>query len=139
MDAQNLAARAGRWSAQHWKTATGAWLAFVAVAVVVGQLAGTKKLSDAEQTTGESAKAQRILAGAGFSTPAGESVLVKSRTLTAGDAAFRSTINSVMVTLRAMPQVQNLRTGAAGQISKDRHAQLIEFDMRGKADAADKL
>lgn len=36
-----------------------------------------------------------------------------------------------------MPQVQNLRTGAAGQISTDRHAQLIQFDMRGKAENAD--
>ncbi|MDX6486612.1 MAG: hypothetical protein QOF43_1765 [Gaiellaceae bacterium] len=26
---QNLAARAGRWSAAHWKTATVAWLVFV--------------------------------------------------------------------------------------------------------------
>jgi heme transporter len=66
----NLAARAGRWSAQHWKTATGVWLAFVAVVVILGQLVGPDKLSDSEQSTGESARAQQILADAGFSTPA---------------------------------------------------------------------
>jgi putative drug exporter of the RND superfamily len=32
----NLAARAGRWSASHRKTAIFGWLAFVIVAVVLG-------------------------------------------------------------------------------------------------------
>ena len=37
----NLAARAGRWSAAHWKTATFGWLALVLAAVVAGSVAGT--------------------------------------------------------------------------------------------------
>ncbi len=32
----NLAARTGRWSAAHWKTATFGWLALVLVAFAVG-------------------------------------------------------------------------------------------------------
>ena len=32
----NLAARTGRWSARHWKTATFGWLAFVLVAFGLG-------------------------------------------------------------------------------------------------------
>ncbi len=32
----NLAARMGRWSAGHWKTATFGWLALVVVALAVG-------------------------------------------------------------------------------------------------------
>jgi uncharacterized membrane protein YdfJ with MMPL/SSD domain len=44
----------------------------------------------------------------------------------------------VTAKLRAMPQVKNLRTGGAGEISKDGHAQLVEFDMKGKHDSADK-
>ena len=32
----NLAARMGRWSAAHWKTATFGWLAFVVVAFGLG-------------------------------------------------------------------------------------------------------
>ena len=32
----NLAARMGRWSAAHWKTATFGWLAFVLVAFGLG-------------------------------------------------------------------------------------------------------
>ena len=138
MNSRNLAARAGRWSATHWKTATAIWVVFVLVAIAAGSMAGTHKLSDAEQSTGETARAEQILASAGFSTPAAESVLVKSQALTAGDPAFRSAVASVMARLRTMPQVKNLRTGAAGEISKDRRAQLIEFDMKGKMDSADK-
>ncbi|MBV9311716.1 MAG: MMPL family transporter, partial [Solirubrobacterales bacterium] len=138
LKSQNLAARAGRWSAEHWKTATAIWLVFVLAAVTVGQLVGTHKLSDSEQSTGESAKAQQILSSAGFSTPAAESVLVRSTALTVDDPAFRSGVASVTGTLRAMPQVKNLRTGLRGQVSRDRHAQLVEFDMRGKMDTADK-
>jgi putative drug exporter of the RND superfamily len=138
MTGSNLAARAGRWSARHWKRATALWLGFVVLAVVLGQLAGTHKLSDSEQSTGESARAQQVLARAGFSTPAAESVLVRSRTLTVVDARFRSAVASVTATLRGMPQTKNVRTGAAGEISSDRHAQLVEFDMQGKMDTADK-
>src|ERR671922_58709 len=137
MSSTNLAARAGRWSAEHWKTATALWIVVVVVAIVVGRAVGTHKLSMAEQSTGETARAEQILAGAGFSTPASESVLVKSPTLTTDDPAFRSAVGSVTAKLRTMPQVKNLRTGAAGEISKDGHAQLVEFDMQGKSDSAD--
>ena len=39
---RNLAARMGRWSADHWKTATFGWLAFVVVAFALGGMVGTK-------------------------------------------------------------------------------------------------
>jgi putative drug exporter of the RND superfamily len=137
MDRYNLAARAARWSAAHWKTAVAAWVAFVVVAIGVGTTVGTHSLSSAEQSTGETAQAEQILASAGFKTPAAESVLVRSATRTVGEPAFHSTVQNVLAKLRTMPQVTNLRTGAAGEIAKDRHAQLIEFDMKGKLDSAD--
>src|ERR687886_1173064 len=133
----NLAARAGRWSAAHWKTAVAVWVAFVLVAIGVGTSVGTHKLSLSEQSTGETARAEQILASAGFKTPASEAVLVRSRTKTVADPTFRATVHEVLAKLRTMPQVTNLRTGVAGEVSKDRHAQLIEFDMRGKAEKAD--
>jgi putative drug exporter of the RND superfamily len=98
---------------------------------------GTHKLSASEQATGEAARAEQLLGGAGFHTPAAESVIVRSNARTVADPAFRSTVQSVLAKLRTMPQVTNLRTGAAGQVSKDRRAQLIEFDMKGKLDTAD--
>jgi uncharacterized membrane protein YdfJ with MMPL/SSD domain len=131
---ENLAARAGRWSAGHWKTSAGLWVLFVVVAVALGSVAGIHMLSDAEISTGETASAQKILAQGDFDTPAPESVLVRSPALTAGDAAFRSATRDVLATLRRLPQVVNLRVG---QTSRDGHAQLVQFDMRGKADTAD--
>ena len=40
----NVAARMGRWSANHWKTAVFGWLAFVVASVVIGGQVGTKYL-----------------------------------------------------------------------------------------------
>src|SRR3954471_16548565 len=137
MSSLNLAARAGRWSAAHWKTAVAVWVGFVVLAIGVGTATGTHKLSLSEQASGEAARAEQLLSSAGFKTPASEAVLVRSRTQSVADPAFRSAVHDVLAKLRTMPQVTNLRTGAAGQISKDRRAQLIEFDMRGKLDTAD--
>jgi RND superfamily putative drug exporter len=80
----NLAARAERWSASHWKTAVFGWLAIAIVLMVAGTAAGTKELLDSQLGSGETARAQRLLEQANFQTPAAEQVLVQSRTLTAG-------------------------------------------------------
>ena len=77
---RNIAARAGRWSAQHRKAAVLGWLAFVVTAVVLGGLTGTKLLTDEEQGSGESARADKALAKA-FPQAADESVLVQSSKL----------------------------------------------------------
>ena len=47
----NLAARVGRWSAAHWKTATFGWLALVLVAFAVGGLVGTKQADPTMNST----------------------------------------------------------------------------------------
>jgi uncharacterized membrane protein YdfJ with MMPL/SSD domain len=138
---QNLAARAGRWSAAHWKAATLAWVVFVVVAVVIGRAVGTVKLTDAEQSTGEAARAQAILQDAGFSQPAAENVLVQSRTSTVADRSFRATIARITSKLRTLPEVQNVRSpldpGGAGAISKDRHSALVQFSIVGASAKAD--
>jgi uncharacterized membrane protein YdfJ with MMPL/SSD domain len=136
----NVAAKAGAWSAAHWKTATFGWLAFVVLAVVIGQAVGTVKLSDGEQATGETARAERILEASGFHRAASESVLVQSTRSTVGEPAFERTLVSVVDHLRAMPQTRNLRSpvaGDAGLISPDRHSALVQFDMRGSPDTAE--
>src|SRR5947207_2130787 len=138
MHRQNLAARAGRWSAAHWKTATAVWVVLVVLAVVVGRVVGTHKLSDSEQSTGETARAESILSSAGFKTPASESVLVQSATRSVDDPAFEATVQDVLARLHAMPQIRpgTLRTGGIGEVSGDRRSQLVEFDMKGKLDTA---
>jgi uncharacterized membrane protein YdfJ with MMPL/SSD domain len=136
----NLAGRMGRWSAEHWKTAAGAWLLFVVVAIAVGSIAGVVKLQDSEQGTGETARAQAILQDAGFKTPASESVLVQSKTLQTTAPEFRATVRDVVSSLQGMPQIATLRTGVAGQVSKDGHSELVQFTMKGDLDkAADKV
>jgi RND superfamily putative drug exporter len=136
----NLAARAARWSAAHWKTAAFGWLAFAVVAVTLGSLVGTKTLSDSELATGDAARAQRILDNAGFSDPATESVLVQSKARTTTDPEFRRTIQAVVVKLAARPEVAAVRSplvsGNSGQISKDGHSALVQFDLRGKVEKA---
>ena len=140
----NLAARAARWSAAHWKTAAFGWLALAVAAVAAGIIVGTQKLTDAETATGETARAERILAAAGFDRPATESVLVQSRARTTGDPTFRHTIRDVATALAARRDVGAVRSPLApangGQISKDGHSALVQFDLRGDAiSAADRV
>jgi RND superfamily putative drug exporter len=135
----NLAERAARWSAAHWKTATFGWLAFVVVAALAGQAAGVVKLTDSENSSGEPARAERALQDGGFHNHAGESVLIRSSRLTAGAPAFRSELERVERTVRSLPQAINVRaplSGHADQISADRHAAIVQFDMRGSPDTA---
>jgi RND superfamily putative drug exporter len=139
----NLAARMGRWSAAHWKTATFGWLAFVAVAFALGGLVGTTTIDTDKPGRGESGRMDRIL-DAGFEQPAAESVLIQSRSLSARDPAFKAAIEDVVARVSKVADVRNVRSpldpGRAGQIAKDGHAALVEFDIRGdKDEAADKI
>src|SRR6187455_3762178 len=83
MQSQNLAARMGRWSAAHWKTATFGWLALVTVAFGLGGMVGTKNPDPNTAGPGESGRMDRIL-DAGFKQPAAESILIQSRAHRAG-------------------------------------------------------
>ena len=131
MAQMNLAGRAGRWSAAHWKRATFGWLLFVVVAIALGVIVGGKAISQADATSGEAAKAEHILAHAGFKRPATESVLVQSRTLTTKDAALLSVLAQVAQTLSGQKNVTNIQSplrSPATQVSKDGHSALFQFD-----------
>jgi RND superfamily putative drug exporter len=126
----NVTARAARWSAAHWKTATALWLAFVAAAVVLGGMAGKVNLSDAEGSNGDTARAETILAEAGFRSPAGESVLVQARR---AGAPLASETRRVVATLRQRPEIAHVRHS---RTSADGRSALVEFDVRGDGDTA---
>ncbi|TDC77332.1 MMPL family transporter [Micromonospora sp. KC606] len=66
--------RIARWSIRHPWWAMGLWLAFVAFAVVIGGMTGTREAT--HLGVGESGRAERIVASAGFADPATESVLI---------------------------------------------------------------
>ena len=75
----NIAARMGRWSARHRKTAIFGWLAFVVVAFAIGMAVGTRTVDDADMNVGEARKGDHIIRDGGFRLDEqGEIVLVQS-------------------------------------------------------------
>jgi predicted RND superfamily exporter protein/pimeloyl-ACP methyl ester carboxylesterase len=135
----NIVARMGRWSAGHWKTATFGWLAFMIAAFAVGGVVGTKTADPNKAGPGESGRMDRIL-DAGFKQPAGESVLIQSRSVRVGDPGFTAAIEDVVARVSKVAAVQDVRSplapGNAGQIAKGKDAALVEFDIRGDKNKA---
>ena len=132
----NIAARMGRWSASHWKTAVFGWLAFVVVAVAVGMAVGQKNIDQNDANVGQSHRADHILRDAGFQAdPQTEIVVVQSKNLTAKDAAFRSTVADAVAAVKPFSTIKNLRSpldaANADQISADGHTAMVEFDLKG--------
>ena len=114
----------GPLSARHRKAAIFGWLAFVVAAVVLGGALGTKQLTDNETLPGESGRAARMLDD-GFEQPAGETVLVQSRKLTADSPAFRAAVADVVrrvTPVGVMTNVQSPYSGNRGQISANGHS-----------------
>jgi uncharacterized membrane protein YdfJ with MMPL/SSD domain len=139
---RNLAARAGRWSAQHRRKAILGWLAFVIAAVVIGGSVGTKTLSDSDNGTGESGRADDAIS-AHFPDKGSESVLVQSRGGTrTDDPEFRAVANEVVARLERTRNVQNVSgpygRGNAGQLSEDGRSALVTFELPG-ANPEDKV
>ena len=130
---QNIAARTGRWSAQHRKTAIFGWLAFVVLAVAIGAGVGTNNLKEGKSGSGESGRVQSILTDH-FRQPQQDAVLVQSKALTVDDARFKAAIADVVRTISGMPQVRAvhapLGSGRTGEIAKDRHSARIVIELR---------
>jgi uncharacterized membrane protein YdfJ with MMPL/SSD domain len=132
----NLAARMGRWSASHWKTAVFGWLAFVVAALAIGNVIGTKSIKQQDANVGQTHKADQILEDAGFQyDPQTEIVLVQSKRQTVQNTAFQKTVNDVVAAVKPFGSIKNLRSpldpAHADQVSKDGRTALVEWDMRG--------
>jgi uncharacterized membrane protein YdfJ with MMPL/SSD domain len=140
---KHLAARMGRWSASHWKTATFGWLAFVLVAFYVGtNVVGTKQLDPAKNGNGESGHVSAVLADE-FKQSQQEEVLVQSTTSTVASPAFRAAVADVIAGVQKHKTVYAIDSpyvvGNEGQISRDRHSALVQFKLEGTdLDVADK-
>jgi uncharacterized membrane protein YdfJ with MMPL/SSD domain len=137
----NLAARMGRWSAGHWKTAVFGWLGFVVAAVAIGMVVGQKNIDQNDFNVGQSHRADQILKEAGFQTnPQDEIVLVQSTRLTVRDAAFRSAVEDVVSRVGRFATIEDLRSpldpAHADQVSQDGHTALVEWEMKGDYDVA---
>jgi RND superfamily putative drug exporter len=140
MATANLAGRAGRWSAAHWKLAAFGWIAFAVLAVVVGGAVGAKQMKSWAIANGESRRAEQILDQGNFKIPARESVLVQSRTATVDEPAFAAAVGGVVQALSRQPNVTDLVSPIdhprAGLVASDRHSALVQFDVKGKVETA---
>ena len=139
----NVAARMGRWSARHRKTAIFGWLAFVVASFAVGvAVLPMQTIEPKDAAVGEAGEANRII-DAAFDldkTGLGEFVVIQSKAKTVDDPAFRATIDDVVAALKGFDEVDELQSpiarGNDGQVSPDRRAALITFSPRGSYDEA---
>jgi uncharacterized membrane protein YdfJ with MMPL/SSD domain len=134
----NLAARMARWSAHHRKKAIFGWLAFVVLVFAIGTFVIPQKTIVAETSgPGESGRADAILYD-DFKQPAGESVLIQSKTLVDTDPAFASAVKAVISGISGLDEVAKVESpyDDAGLISDDKHSVLVPLEIRGDSEKA---
>ncbi len=137
----NLAARAGRWSARHRRTAILGWIAFVVLATVGGGMIGTNSLDESQMGNGSSKAADVAVDGAGFRESSGEQVLIQARDRD-GDhtAALRAAAAQLVARLDETPHVGKavspFDAGATGMISRDGRSALLSFEIAGDDERA---
>jgi uncharacterized membrane protein YdfJ with MMPL/SSD domain len=137
---RNLAARAGRFSAQHRRRVIVGWLLFVVLAAVVGGSIGTNTLKQNESGVGESGRADKAISR-NFPDRATEEVLVQSRSgAPVSDPSVRAAVADVVVRLHRVRYVSDIRSpyvrGNPGQISRDGRSALVRFHVAGGEDQA---
>ena len=139
---QNIAARAGRWSAQHRRKAILGWLTFVILAFAIGGSVGMNELKPEDSGVGESGRADKAV-GAAFPDKADETVLVQGKRLKATDPQFQAAVADVAKRLEHTKGVTKVVTPyeprGRGQISPDGHSALVDFEIPGDAEDTQKL
>src|SRR5918997_2483549 len=145
MQSRNLAARAGRWSAQHRKSAILGWILFVVLATVVGGRVGQNDLDESAAGSGESKRGDMIVDAAGFPDEAGEQVLIQGKgSIRAGDAAVTAAVHDVVSRLERIDGVTDIESplnaeDRANTVSKDGRSVVVNYTLPGDEDAVDKL
>ena len=132
--ARRLTGAAGRWSATHPWTAILAWVGCVVVLLVTGHLIGTFQLPQSETSAGQDLQASEMMAR-DFPQHAGEFVLFDSRSLPVGAPAYQAAIRDVLARIEATGRVTQVHSPLdptyANQVSADRHAALLQFQVTG--------
>jgi len=145
MQSRNVAARAGRWSAQHRKTAILGWILFVVFAAVVGGTIGQRELDDSASGNGESKRGDMIVAAAGFPKQSGEQVLVQGKgSVKAGDHQVTAAVSDVVHRLQRIGGIAEIESPLdpatrANTVSKDGRSVVVNFKLRGTDDQVEKL
>jgi hypothetical protein len=132
--AGHLTGAAGRWSATHPWTAILAWLGCVVVLLLAGHLAGTIQVPAEGNGSGQTGQAQQMMSR-DFPLRANEEVLFESSTLQVSAPANQAAIRDVLTRIQATGRVTQIRSpldpANANQISANRHAALLEFQLTG--------
>jgi RND superfamily putative drug exporter len=138
-DSRNIAARAGRWSAQHRKTAIVGWLVFVIAAFMVGKSLGTDNIEPGAAGAGESGAAQKTTLDA-FPKKSAGMVLVQGAPGSAGEAEFRAAVTDVVTRLRGLNGIEAVKgpyaPGQEGKISADRSSAIVDYEIPGDSERA---
>src|SRR3954470_16409696 len=124
MQPRNPAARAGRWSAQHRKTAILGWILFVVLATVVGGRVGQNSVDDSARGSGESKRGDMIVKAADFPEQSAERVLVQGAHRQERTAA----VNDVVSRLRRIEGVSGLERPIDSQ---DGRSVVVDFKLAG--------
>lgn len=137
----NLAARAGRWSAKHRRTAILGWFAFVVLAVFAGGQIGQKHISDLDDYNGESRVAEELIADNFADDPASESLIVESRDHKVGDPEFDAALKTIVSELEAQPKVDRVRSPLTrdGPVVDDGHTAFVQFTLIGDLEQDENL
>ena len=140
MQPRNLAARAGRWSATHRKTAILGWILFVVLATLIGGKVGQQNLESSQMGNGESKRHDVIVDNANFPDEIGERVLIQGKgSVTADSPQVTAAVKDVVNRLEQIKGVENIESPLNAQqrantVSKDGRSVLVTFTMPGKAE-----
>ncbi len=142
MQPRNLAARAGRWSATHRKTAVIGWILFVVLATVIGGKVGQKNLEPSAMGNGESKRGDMIVADAGFPETIGERVLIQGKgSIESGDPEVTAAVEDTVTRLDKIEGVSDIESPLderhrAETVSKDGRSVVVNFTLPGKYENA---
>jgi uncharacterized membrane protein YdfJ with MMPL/SSD domain len=140
MQPRNLAARAGRWSATHRKTAVLGWILFVILATFIGGKVGQQDLESSKMGNGESKRHDTIVDAANYPDEIGERVLIQGKGSIKSDSPeVTAATKDVVERLKQIDGVSDIESPLdpqhrASTVSKDGRSVLVTFTLPGKAE-----
>src|SRR4051795_966132 len=145
MQPRNLAARAGRWSATHRKTAILGWILFVVAATMIGGNIGQKNLKTVESGNGDSKHGSMIVDDAGFPKTVGERVLIQGTgSIKADSPQVTAAVKDVVSRLGNLKNVSEIQSPLKAQyrantVSKDGRSVLVTFSLPAKVETKQQI
>ncbi len=143
MPSPNFAARAGRWSARHRKTAILGWIFFVVLATVIGGSVGQRTLDDSASGNGDSKRGSMLIEAADFPEQSGEQVLIQAKGGAAADGPeVRAAVRDVVQRLERVDGVTEIESPLqaehrANTVSADGRSVVVNFTLPGDAEATE--